>query len=312
MYYHGSTVGAVLRALLPWEGLEPADFEPPVAVYDGIAEPPGLDDIGCYVLPYAKPHAVPLIANMPRLRMVQTLNAGYDDVLPYLPAGATLCNGRGLHDASTAEHALGLILAAQRNLPTWVRNQDRHDWQQKHTDSLADCRVLIVGYGSIGQALGSRLTACEATVVPVASRPRPGVHGISELAALLPTADIVVLILPLTESTDKIFGANELKLLQDNALLVNVGRGRLVDTDALLAENGRIRAALDVTDPEPLPADHPLWSLPGVLITPHVAGGSATFYPRARRFLTEQLRRIGAGEALQNVVLGPPTVTLIS
>jgi phosphoglycerate dehydrogenase-like enzyme len=297
--------------LLPWAGLEPAAFAPRVDVYDGVAVPPTeLADIGCYVLPYAKPLAVPLIASMPQLRIVQTLNAGYDDVLPYLPAGATLCNGRGLHDASTAEHALGMILAAQRNLATWVRNQDRHDWQQKHTDSLADCRVLIVGYGSIGQALGTRLAACEATVVPIASRARDGVHGISELPALLPGADIVVLILPLTESTEKIFGANELKLLRDNALLVNVGRGRLVDTDALIAEDGRIRAALDVTDPEPLPADHSLWNLPGVLITPHVGGGSATFYPRARRFLTEQLRRIGTGEPVQNVVLGPSVVSL--
>lgn len=311
MYSHGSTVRPVLRALLPWAGLEPAGFAPRVDVYDGVAVPPTeLADIGCYVLPYAKPLAVPLIASMPQLRIVQTLNAGYDDVLPYLPAGATLCNGRGLHDASTAEHALGMILAAQRNLATWVRNQDRHDWQQKHTDSLADCRVLIVGYGSIGQALGTRLAACEATVVPIASRARDGVHGISELPALLPGADIVVLILPLTESTEKIFGANELKLLRDNALLVNVGRGRLVDTDALIAEDGRIRAALDVTDPEPLPADHSLWNLPGVLITPHVGGGSATFYPRARRFLTEQLRRIGTGEPVQNVVLGPSVVSL--
>jgi phosphoglycerate dehydrogenase-like enzyme len=280
-------------------------------VYDGVADPPSdVDDVGCYVLPYAKPAALQLIRAMPRLRVVQTLNAGYDDVRVLLPDGVSLCNGRGLHDASTAEHALGLILAAQRNLATWVRNQDQHEWRQKHTDSLADSRVLVVGYGSIGQALGRRLEACEATVVPVASRPREGVHGIAELPALLPSADVVVLIVPLTEQTENLLGPDELALLPDNALVVNIARGKVLDTEALLAEKGRIRAALDVTDPEPLPADHPLWDLPGTIITPHVGGGSATFYPRARRFVAEQLRRLVAGEPLQNVVLGAPTISL--
>jgi len=301
----------VLRALVPWDGLAPAGSTLHVDVYDGVAAPPSdVDDVVCYVLPYPQVTAMPLITRMPRLRYLQTLYAGIDDVAPLVPAGATLCNGRGLHDASTAEHALGLILAAQRYLQTWVRNQDRHEWRQQYTASLADSTVVVVGYGSIGQALGRRLVACEATVVPVASRPREGVHGIAELPALLPTADIVVLVLPLTDSTDRLFGADSFALLRDGALVVNVGRGRVLDSEALLAEGGRIRAALDVTDPEPLPADHPLWTLPGAIITPHVAGGSATFYPRARRFVAEQLRRIVAGEQLHNVVLGPPIVAL--
>jgi phosphoglycerate dehydrogenase-like enzyme len=299
----------VFRVLVPWEELGTPGVQ--VDVFDGVAAPPArVDDVGAYVLPYAKPAALSLIERMPRLRLVQTLNAGYDDVLSLLPAGATLCNGRGLHDASTAEHALGLILAAQRDIPTWVRNQDRHEWHQKHTRSLADSTVLIVGYGAIGKALETRLLACEANVVRVASTPREGVHGISELPMLLPTADIVVLIVPLTPQTEKLFGVKEFRLLRDDALVVNVARGRVLDTDALLAEEGRVRAALDVTDPEPLPADHPLWTLPGTFITPHVAGGSATFYPRARRFVAEQLRRLAAGEPLQNVVQGPPVVQL--
>jgi phosphoglycerate dehydrogenase-like enzyme len=299
----------VFRALAPWDGLGPAGLQ--VDVYDGVSAPPtDVSDVGCFVLPYPQVTALPLIKRMPRLRLVQTLNAGYDDVRALLPDGVTLCNGRGLHDASTAEHALGLILAQQRYLPTAVRHQDQHEWRQKYTLSLADSRVLIVGYGSIGQALARRLEACEAIVVPVASTAREGVHGIAELPALLPTVDIVVLIVPLTEQTEKLIGPAELALLPDNALVVNIARGKVLDTDALLVERGRIRAALDVTDPEPLPADHPLWELPGAIITPHVGGGSATFYPRARRFIAEQLRRLAAKEPLQNVVLGSPTVEL--
>lgn len=297
------------RALVPWDELRDTVPDLRIGVYDGIAAPPGdVSGVELYVLPYAKDHGPDLIAAMPKLRVLQTLNAGYEDLLPLLPDGVTLCNGRGLHDASTAEHALALMLAAQREFPKWVLEQQAHRWTREHTGSLADSRVLIVGYGNIGAALDVRLRACEADVVKVARRARPDedVHGVDELPALLPEADIVVLIVPGGPDNAGMIGARELALLPDGALVVNIGRGPVLDTDAITAEtaSGRLRAALDVVDPEPLPAGHPLWDTPGVLITPHVGGGSATFYPRAKRFVAGQLRRFTEGQPLRNVVVG--------
>lgn len=297
------------RALVPWDELRDTVPDLRIGVYDGVGDPPeDVEDVEFYVLPYPQDRATKAIAEMPRLRALQTLNAGYEDLLPLLPDGVTLCNGRGLHDASTAEMALALILAAQRHLPRWVREQQAHHWIREYTDSLADSRVLIVGYGSIGAALDVRLKACEADVVKVARRARPDedVHGVDELPALLPEADIVVLIVPGGPDNAGMIGAPELALLRDGALVVNIGRGPVLDTDAITAEtaSGRLRAALDVVDPEPLPAGHPLWDTPGVLITPHVGGGSATFYPRAKRFVAGQLRRFTEGRPLRNVVVG--------
>ncbi|TDQ49281.1 2-hydroxyacid dehydrogenase [Actinorugispora endophytica] len=294
------------RVLVPWkQNKDNAPGALTVEVYDGRAEPPAdLGDVVFYVMPYGRPNAARLLRRMPRLRAVQLLTAGYEHVVADLPAGTRLYNGRGLHDASTAEHALGLILAAQRDLPQWVDDQRGNVWNPHYTRSLADTRVLIVGYGSIGEAIEARLLPFETEVVRVARRARPasGVHGIGELRRLLPTADIVVAVTPHTPETEGLIGAAELALLRDDALVVNVGRGPVLDTAALLAERGRVRAALDVTDPEPLPAGHPLWNAPGVLVTPHVAGGSDAFYPRARRFIDEQLRRWVAGEPLANRV----------
>lgn len=275
----------------------------------GVAPREGLEEVTFYQVPYSPStqgvdESTDLIARLPRLEVLQLVSAGYEQVLPLLPDGVTLCNGRGLHDASTAEHVLGLLLAAQRDLPRWAINQSEHRWASVPQRSLADSRVLIVGYGSIGRAIEQRLLPFETTVTRLAGRPRPdeGVHGADELHALLPQADIVVLITPLTERTRGLFGAPEFALLRDDALVVNVGRGPVLDTDALLAEGGRVRAALDVTDPEPLPVEHPLWEAPGVYVTPHVAGGSAAFYPRARAFMDAQLARWAAGEPLANVV----------
>ncbi|WP_086696247.1 2-hydroxyacid dehydrogenase [Streptomyces recifensis] len=294
--------------LLPWAGLDrqhgpwPEGVE--VQVWDGVtpgSEPAdeALARVGLWVMPYAVPDAVNLLPKLTGLRAVQSLSAGVEKLLPLMPAGVTLHNGRGLHDASTAEHALGLILAAQRDLPQWVADQGAGRWEPHFTRSLADARVTIVGYGSIGAALERRLLACEADVVRVARRARPDerVHAVADLPALLPETDIVVLVLPENPHTVGMFGTDELAALPDGALVVNVGRGRTLDTGALLAEtrSGRLRAALDVTDPEPLPAGHPLRHAPGVLITPHVAGGSAAFRPRAERLIVEQVRRFAAG-----------------
>ena len=289
------------RVLVPMPDLDLPD-DLPVAVFPG-DDGVDLSAVELYVAPYDG-GCLDAIARMPSLRAVQVLSAGYDSVLPHLREGVALHNGRGLHDASTAEHAVALALAAQRELPRWHGDQKAERWAGEHTASLADSRVVIAGYGSIGAALEARLLPFEVEVVKVARRPRPdqGVHGVDELDDLLPTADVVCVVTPLSEDTRGMFDARRLALLPDGALLVNVGRGPVVDTDALLAEAGRIRAALDVTDPEPLPPGHPLWSAPGVLVTPHVAGGAATFYPRARRFVTEQVRRFADGEPLENRV----------
>lgn len=295
------------RALLPWTDIAvPDGIE--AAYYDGVEAPPaGLDEVEFYVLPYDRgPEPPKLINELPSLRVVQSLSAGVEALVPLLPEGVRLANGRGLHDLSVAEHALALIHAAQRELPRWFAQQARGEWSREHTRSLADSRVLLVGHGSIGQAIERQLLAAEAVVTRVASRARPeeDVHGVDELPDLLPAADIVVLIVPDTPATRGLLDAKALAALPDDALVVNVGRGTAIDTDALLAETrtGRLRAGLDVVHPEPLPADHPLWTVPGVVITPHIAGGSASFYPRAKKLASDQLRRYVRGEELLNLV----------
>ena len=267
-----------------------------------------------YAVPYMKSAARCLdpLPTMNRVEVVQTLTAGIEHMLPALPqmpSGARLCNARGLHDASTAELALTLTLAALRGIPDFVRGQDAGEWRQGFQPALADKSVLIVGYGSIGSAIEDRLTPFECARVARVARTaretlRGPVHPLSSLYALLPEADVVVLATPLTEETRGLVGRDFLARMKDGALLVNIARGGIVDTAALVAEleSGRLRAALDVTDPEPLPAGHPLWHAPGVLITPHVGGPSSAFLPRAKRLLREQLTLFAAGEAVRNVV----------
>jgi phosphoglycerate dehydrogenase-like enzyme len=253
---------------------------------------------------------VDIIKEMPALKVIQTQTAGFENFLPHLGDGVTLCNARGVHDASTAELAVGLILAMYRRLPRAVRNQERGLWPsyQELDDSLADRTVLILGYGSIGEALERRLAGFECDVIRVARRARNGVSPITELPELLPKADVVVVLTPATDETRGMVDGNFLAQLKDGALLVNVARGVVVDTEALIAElgNGRISAALDVTDPEPLPAGHPLWSAPNVLINPHRGGASTAFAPRVARLVRAQLERYAKGEPLINVVAGPP------
>lgn len=247
-----------------------------------------------------------LFDRMTRLEVIQTQTAGVEHVSAAVPEGVTLCNGRGIHDTSTAELALTLTLASLRGIPDYVRAQDRGEWAFDHRTSLADKRVLIVGYGQIGEAIERRVLPFEATVTRVARSARDGVHAIDELPGLLPDADVVVLIVPGTQQTSGLFDAEMLARLKDGALLVNVSRGPVVDTDALLAElrSGRLYAALDVVDPEPLPADHPLWEAPGLLVSPHVGGASDAMKPRAMRLVREQLERYATGEQLANVMTG--------
>ncbi|MDR3082940.1 MAG: 2-hydroxyacid dehydrogenase [Streptomyces sp.] len=288
---------------------------PTYRFWDGTQEFPA-DPADCvlYVVPYMKGSEVAVrpMAEMTSVRVVQTLSAGVDHVQPglhLLPKGVRLCNARGVHDASTAELALTLILASLRGIPDFVRGQDREEWRAGFRPALADKSVLIVGYGSVGAAVEERLAPFElARVARVARRERETarglVHPISRLSELLPDADVVVLATPLTDQTKGLVDADFLARLKDGALLVNVARGPVVDTDALLAElkTGRITAALDVTDPEPLPEGHPLWHAPGVLITPHVGGPTSAFWPRAKRLLSAQLNRFVQGEPMENVV----------
>jgi phosphoglycerate dehydrogenase-like enzyme len=275
---------------------------------DGDSWPDTVAEVEFYVLPYLKGEEVlDRIGEMSRLKVIQTLTAGVENFLPHVPDGVILCNAAGVHDVSTAELAVALALASGRHLDRYARNQLSGVWEELLIGiSLADQRVLIVGYGHIGAAIERRLAGFEvASVTRVARRPRTEpvpVHGIEKLLELLPRADVVFLVAPHTPQTEGMIGSRELAALPDGALLVNVARGKLVDTDALLAETstGRVRAALDVTDPEPLPPEHPLWRTPGVLISPHVGGPSTAFFPRADRLIAAQLGRFAAGKELEN------------
>ncbi|MEU4210737.1 2-hydroxyacid dehydrogenase [Streptomyces sp. NPDC026206] len=305
---------------LAWLPIRPEEIEDlpgglEYAYWNGGPDYPG-DPARCafYCVPYMKGPAVETrpLPLMSGLRVVQALTAGVDNLLPEmerLPSGARLCSARGLHDASTAELALTLTLAALRDIPGFVRAQDAGEWRPVFRPALADKSVLIVGYGSIGAAVEDRLAPFEcARVMRVARSARTAargpVHPVAALPELVPDADVVILTTPLTAQTRGLVDAGFLARMKDGALLVNVARGAVVDTEALLGEleSGRLLAALDVTDPEPLPAGHPLWKAPGVIVTPHVGGPSSAFLPRAKALLRDQLARFVLDEPLRNVV----------
>lgn len=268
--------------------------------------------------------ALPMIAGpwlkrldeIPGLGSVVLSSAGYEHVLPYLPGGVALANAVGVHDTATAELALTLMLAAQRYLPKHVLSQQAQTWDRSAPPgmpwrSLADSTVLVLGYGGIGRALTRRLLASECEVIAVASSDKPGddlveqVHGIDRLPELLPRTDVLAISVPLTDGTAGLVGERALAALPDGALVVNVARGGVVDTEALVAEcgSGRLRAALDVTEPEPLPDGHPLWSTPGVLVVPHVGGASPASMPRMARYLHRQLTAYRDTGRLQHLVV---------
>ncbi|MDQ4007948.1 MAG: 2-hydroxyacid dehydrogenase [Actinomycetota bacterium] len=282
----------------------PGDLE--VEHFDAhAATPASAERVALYVPDYTfHPRVVEVIPRLPNLRVVQTLTAGVDHVLPFMRPGVTLCSARGVHDASTAELAVTLTLASLRGVPEFVRAQQQAQWSFAVHPSLADRTVLIVGYGAIGEALERRLAGFECDVLRVARTARDGVASMDRLPEMLPTADVVVMVVPITPETRGMVDAAFLSRMKDGALLVNVARGPVVDQQALLAElvSGRLRAALDVTDPEPLPGDHPLWRAPGLLLSPHVGGASSAFWPRAKALLRAQLERYAAGEPLRNVV----------
>lgn len=242
--------------------------------------------------------------------LVQSQSIGYDGVEEVLPAGRVFANAAGVHEASTAELTLALILASQREFPRMLKNQQEGRWESRPTASLADRRVIIVGYGGVGKAIEDRLLAFETTVTRVASKARSDahgqIHGIDELHSLLPEHDIVVVVVPLSDSTRHLIDDAFLAAMPDGALLVNVARGPVADTGALVKHtaSGRIRAALDVTDPEPLPQDHPLWGTPGVIISPHIGGATSAMRPRMGKLLQRQIELMLADEPPANVVIG--------
>ena len=301
---------------IPPEEIEGLPDGPNYLFWDGGEDFPA-DPGACafYAVPYMKSSEVGLrpLPEMGSVQVVQTLSAGIDHVQPglkYLRPGVQLCNARGVHEASTGELTLALVLASLRGIPDFVRAQDKGEWGGGFHPALADRSVLIVGYGSIGSAIEDRLTPFELARVARVARSarttaRGPVHPLAELPALLPEADVVIVSTPLNETTRHLVDAEFLARMKDGALLVNVARGPVVDTKALLAEleSGRITAALDVTDPEPLPQGHPLWHAPGVLISPHVGGPTSAFLPRAKRLVVDQLGRFVNRQPLRNVIL---------
>ncbi|MBD8023115.1 2-hydroxyacid dehydrogenase [Microbacterium sp. Sa1CUA4] len=288
-------------------GALPADVDLVVWPMDGPAPRPRFDIV---VPPYMEMATVLARLEGVPTRLVQSQSIGYEGVEEVLPRGLTFANAATVHETSTAELAVGLAIAAQRHLDRFAVDTAAGRWQPVFTQSLADRRVLLLGYGGVGKAVAARLAPFEVQLTAVASRAREEdgmpVHGVDELPSLLGAAEIVILTLPGGDATRGIVDDAFLAALPDGALVVNVGRGSLVDTDALVdhVRRGRVRAAIDVVDPEPLPPGHPLWSLPGVLVTPHVGGASSAMGPRIARLVRSQIDRMLAGEEPRNVVLG--------
>ncbi|MFF2388838.1 2-hydroxyacid dehydrogenase [Agromyces sp. NPDC058104] len=298
-----SVPGATLRDALgaPPEGVEVVTWaldSPPPAAHLDIVVPPYMgaaDRLGA-------------LADV-TTRLVQSQSIGYDDIAAALPPGHVFANAATVHETSTAELTLALVLASQRGIPDFVRAAGEGRWAPARHASLADRRVLIVGYGGVGRAIEDRLVPFEVEITRVAGHARDDergrIHGVDELPALLPEAEIVIVGVPLSEATEGLIDVEFLAALPDGALVVNIARGRVADTEAILAEarSGRLRFALDVTDPEPLPDGHPLFALPNVLVSPHVGGASTAMIPRMARLLRRQIERMLRGDEPENVVL---------
>lgn len=238
--------------------------------------PPEFHSAEILIPPYRSSHRpIRFLKELPRLRMVQLLSAGADEWSGDVPAEVTLSSARGAHAGPVSEWVLSAILCLYRQWPALVMYQQENTWAHRRVDAetLAGKRVLIIGAGHIGNAVTRKLAAFDARVTPVARTARSGIRGHDEIRELLPDHDVIVITAPLTQVTRGMVDREFLARMPDGALLVNAGRGQIVDTDALVEElsSERLRAALDVTHPEPLPKDHPLWSSPGVIISPHMA-----------------------------------------
>jgi phosphoglycerate dehydrogenase-like enzyme len=248
--------------------------------------------------------SLPALDALREARVVQLLSAGVDGIVGRVPDGVTLCDARGARDSAMAEWIVAAILVDAKCGRACAEQQAAGEWRAVAVRDVAGLHALIVGHGSIGRATQARLEPLGVTVTGVARRRRDGVFALADLPQLLPRADVVVDLLPLTDDTRGALGARELATMRDGALFVNAGRGATVDTAALVAEleAGRLRAVLDVVEPEPLPPDHPLWRAPGAIISPHSAGDTPGADRAAWALASEQLRRYAAGEPLRNVV----------
>lgn len=305
-----------MKAWIPHEAgldrLGPVPDGVVVEVYDGSdfpSDPGGVE----FLVPPAAPKATlpgmsyatpPVLQDMPNLKVVQLLSAGVENWVPHVPDGVLLCNNRGAHTEVTAEWVMAAALASVRRLDVFARNQSEGRWEMSWGTTLSGKTAVILGAGSIGAAAARRFEASGMKVSMVARSARPGVGTLADLPGLLPEADVVVVMVPLTPETEGLVDAAFLARMRDGALLVNAARGKIVDTAALTAEvaSGRLRCALDVTEPEPLPADHELWGLEGAIVTPHVGGAVHGFIERVYPRVGDQIRRFAAGEPLLNVV----------
>lgn len=297
-----------MRVAVPDESWRPvlADLPVDVVVWPaGGAQPDGFLDL--VVWPYTVDASSLAAIDASRIGVVQGQALGYDGVAEALPVGGRYANAVGVHEDSTAELAVALLLAAVRDLDVFVRRQAESRWLKHWTASLNDRRVLLLGVGGIGSRVATRLDGFGCALVRVGTHPRDDdrghVYGVADLDGLLPSVDAVVVAVPLAAATERIVDAAFLARLPDGAVVVNVSRGQTADTGAVLAEAGRIRYASDVFDPEPLPADHPLWSAPGVIVTPHVGGMSTAMRPRIEAVVRAQVGRLVAGEDAVDVVV---------
>lgn len=297
-----------MTAWAPWSDLSLPDGVELISTDTAELPPDVLGRIGFYVAPYLSGHrGLKPTISMPNLAVLQVPNAGYDDAIGYLRPGITLCNARGVHDESTAELAVALTLAGRRGFDRFAAAQHVGTWSPSRATSLTDSSVAVIGHGSIGSVIVRMLQGFSVTVTPFSRRGTEGARPITELTGLpgrLGEFDIVIVVVPLTDETHHLVDDVFLAHMRDGALLVNVARGAVVDTDALVAElqSGRLHAALDVTDPEPLPAGHPLWTAPNCIITPHVGGNTSAFEPRMRALIESQLAAWADGAELANVV----------
>lgn len=268
-----------------------------------------------------------IVPHLRGVKLVLSMMAGTEWIPAAMGPHVTICNARGAHNISTAEWTLSAILTMLKHFPLFLEVQRSGEWKRRFQataeyenltgdtrplyppvmlEELTGKTVMLVGYGSIGKDIERILEAFHVELIRVARTPRenPTVHAVRELDSLLPKAQVIILILPATAETQHLIDAHQFSLMRRGTLLVNAARGPIVNTDALVhaLESRRIRAAIDVTDPEPLPLGHPLWKCPNLLITPHVGGSSPEFARRALKIAADELRRYMAGEPLLNVV----------
>ena len=283
-----------------------ADVE--LLLWDFASPIPGGDTpIDLAVRPYVLAGDLSLL-DPARIRAVQTQALGYDDAIGNVPDGITWCNAVGVHEGPTAELAVGLLIAAFRGFDEFARAMPERRWVRAWNPGLLGARVMLLGYGGIGVEVHARLTGFGVDIVRVARTAREDrhgqIHGIDELSSLLPRVDAVVVAVPYGRETHHLVDEAFLTAMRPGALLVNVARGKVADTDAVahMAASGHIRVASDVWDPEPLPPDHPLWTTPGVFVSPHVGGAVTSMHDRVEALVRDQVTRLQQGEPLANVV----------